>query len=64
MTINCPICKRKTFDYVSFHEAIGTVEQHGHCDSCGYVVEQCYSDTVDCFFDIKKVAKLKRMEEK
>ena len=35
MTINCPICKRKTFDYVSFHDAIGTVEQHGHCDNCG-----------------------------
>lgn len=30
--IKCPICKSKTFEYVSYSESLyGTVEQHGNC---------------------------------
>lgn len=51
----CPICKSKTFNYVSYSEyGWGTVEQHGHCDRCGYVVEQAYSPVHDAFLDIKR----------
>lgn len=54
-TIQCPICKSKTFDYCSYSEyGCGTVEQHGYCTRCGYVVEQAYSPTMDAFMDIKK----------
>lgn len=41
--IKCPICNSKTFEYESWHEDMGTVEQHGYCDRCGYYVEQAYS---------------------
>ena len=42
--ITCPMCKSKTFDYVSYSEfGWGTVEQHGFCHRCGFVVEQAYS---------------------
>ena len=54
--IECPICKSKTFEYVSYYEdgCWGTVEQHGHCHRCGYIVEQAYSPVYDAFWDIKK----------
>lgn len=53
--IICPMCKSKTFDYVSYSEfGWGTVEQHGFCHRCGFVVEQAYSPTMTCFLDIKK----------
>ena len=53
--IKCPICKSKTFEYVSYSEyGIGTVEQHGYCHRCGYIVEQAYSPVYDGFWDIEK----------
>lgn len=53
--IICPICKSKTFDYVSYSESgFGTVEQHGLCKRCGFCVEQVYSPVMTCFFDRKK----------
>ena len=54
-TINCPICGSKTFDYISYSEYCwGTVEQHGNCSRCGYMVEQAYSSVYDAFLDIKR----------
>ena len=51
----CPICKSKTFNYVSYSECDwGIVEQHGYCDRCGYVVEQAYSSVYKAFWDIKR----------
>lgn len=32
----------------------GTVEQHGSCSRCGFIVEQAYSSTFCCFWDIEK----------
>lgn len=53
--IKCPICKRQTFDYVSYsEECYGIVEQHGYCDSCGYTVEQAYSSVLHGFRDLSK----------
>lgn len=53
--IECPICKSKTFKYISYSDyGIGTVEQHGYCHRCGYIVEQAYSPTYEAFWDIKK----------
>ena len=53
--IMCPICKSKTFNYVSYSEyGLGIVEQHGRCDRCGYIVEQAYSPVYDAFWDIKR----------
>jgi hypothetical protein len=55
MLINCPICRSKTFDYTSYSEyGWGTVEQHGYCSRCGYIVEQAYSSVYDAFHDIKR----------
>ena len=48
----CPICGYKYFEY--FSESMwgwGTVEQHGNCDRCGYLVEQAYSGVVEAFAD-------------
>ena len=56
--IKCPICKSKTFEYVSYSESIGVVEQHGYCHRCGYIVEQAYSSLYDAFLDVKKGFKL------
>ena len=56
--IVCPVCKSKTFEYVSYSESIGTVEQHGHCHRCGYIVEQAYSPVYDAFWDVNKGFKL------
>ena len=30
------------------------VEQHGYCDRCGFMVEQVYSPSFECFSDRKK----------
>lgn len=43
------------FNYVSYSEYDwGTVEQHGCCDRCGYIVEQAYSPVYEAFWDIKR----------
>lgn len=54
--IECPICHHNTFDYISYseYEWGTTVEQHGYCDRCGYMVEQVYSPSFECFSDRKK----------
>ena len=54
--IECPICHHNTFDYVSYSEYEWgvVVEQHGYCDRCGYMIEQVYSPSFECFFDRKK----------
>lgn len=53
--IKCPICHHNTFNYVAYSEyGWGTVEQHGYCDRCGFMVEQIYSHPFGCFFDRKK----------
>lgn len=51
----CPICKTKTFEYCSYSEfGWGTVEQHGSCSRCGFIVEQAYSPTFCCFGILRK----------
>lgn len=50
--INCPLCKSDTFYYCSWREDIGTVEQHGDCERCGFFIEQAYSPTVQGIRDI------------
>ena len=30
------------------------VEQHGYCDRCGFMIEQVYSPSFECFSDRKK----------
>ena len=53
--ITCPICKSKTFEHCSYSEyGLGIVGQHGNCNRCGYLIEQAYSPSFDCFWDIKK----------
>lgn len=53
--VTCPICKSKTFNYISYSEyPYGVVEQHGICNRCGYIVEQEYTQPMYCFLDIKK----------
>ena len=53
--VECPICKSKTFKYVSYsEECYGIVEQHGYCSRCGYIVEQVYSPVYEAFWDVKK----------
>lgn len=53
--IQCPICKSKSFEYISYSEyGFGTVEQHGYCSRCGYVVEQAYSPVYEAFWDITR----------
>lgn len=57
--IECPICHSKTFEYVSYSEyGWGTVEQHGYCHRCGYIVEQAYSPVYEAFWDVKRGFKL------
>lgn len=51
----CPICGYKYFEY--FSESMwgwGTVEQHGYCERCGYIVEQAYSPVYEAFWDVTK----------
>ena len=51
----CPICKSETFEYISYSEyGIGTVEQHGHCHRCGYIVAQAYSPVYEAFWDVHR----------
>lgn len=51
----CPICGADAFDYFSMSEyGWGTVEQHGECLRCGYIIEQAYSPSQEAFWDIKK----------
>ena len=53
--IVCPICHHITYDSVSYSEyGRCTVQQHGYCDRCGYMVEQAYSIPFECFSDRKK----------
>ena len=53
--IICPICKSKTFEYVSYSEyGWGIVEQYGDCKRCGYAVRQAYSPILEGFWDIKR----------
>ena len=53
--IKCPICGSETFEYVNYaSEYWGTVEQHGNCSRCGYIVEQAYSPVYEAFWDVKK----------
>lgn len=53
--IECPICGSETFEYFSMFEwGWGTVEQHGNCTRCGYIVEQAYSPVYDAFWDVKR----------
>ena len=56
--IECPICKSETFEYFSMTEEWGTVEQHGFCHRCGYIVQQAYSPVYDAFWDVKRGFKL------
>ena len=57
--IICPICKSKTFEYISSSEyGIGTVEQHGLCHRCGYIVEQAYSSVYHAFWGVERGFKL------
>lgn len=40
----CPICHSSKYKYQYWTEfGWGTVEQHGYCDQCGYIVDQAYS---------------------
>ena len=52
--IKCPMCESQTFDYCSYSECYGAVEQHGYCDRCGYTVNQAYSSVFEAFYDTKK----------
>ena len=58
MLVYCPICHRKTFDYISFEDDCWgeyiTVERHGFCSGCVYSVEQSYSDVYEGFVDLKR----------
>ena len=54
MFIKCPMCESQTFDYCSYSECYGIVEQHGYCDRCGYTVNQAYSSVFEAFYDTKK----------
>lgn len=55
----CPICKSRKWHYVSYSEEYwGTVEQHGYCERCGYIVEQAYSKEMLAFVDTRKGYKL------
>ena len=57
-TISCPLCGSKKWNYHSYTGEIWggfyTVEQHGYCDSCGYVIEQAYSPIYEAFRDLCK----------
>ena len=55
--IKCPMCESQTFDYCSYSECYGAVEQHGYCDRCGYTVNQAYSSIFEAFYDKKKGSK-------
>ena len=51
----CPICKSRKYEYTSESEpGWGTVEQHGSCRHCGYVIEQAYSHPYGDLSTIRK----------
>jgi hypothetical protein len=51
----CPICNSPTFEHCSYSEwGWGTVERHGYCDRCGYIVDQAYSPVYEAFWVIKR----------
>lgn len=53
--MNCPICGSNDYEYISFSEdCFGTVECHGSCERCGYLVEQVYSPIMEAYRDIKR----------
>lgn len=55
----CPICENPNYNYISYGEyGVGTVEQYGYCDRCGYLIEQAYSRPFECFLDNHKGFKL------
>ena len=58
--MNCPICGYDKYKYQSWSEEYwGTVEQHGYCKRCGYIIEQAYSQPVVGFeLDNKKGRKV------
>lgn len=46
----CPICNSKEWKYEYYaEEYYGIVEQHGYCNHCGFMIEQCYSETMSGF---------------
>ena len=47
--MKCPICNSSQYKYEKWSEDLGTVEQHGYCDTCGYIIEQSYSQVYDGF---------------
>lgn len=51
----CPICGSNEYRYDRYVEwGIGTVEQHGSCEKCGYIVEQAYTPVMEAYMDIKR----------
>lgn len=51
----CPVCNYSKYKYIAYSEyGIGTVEQHGYCNRCGYIIEQAYSKPIDGFIPINK----------
>ena len=53
--IECPICESKTFEYISYYDAMyGIVEQHGYCRRCGYIIEQSYNEPLEAFWDVER----------
>ena len=43
----CPICGSSEYMYKYWTEfGWGTVEQHGRCKNCGYMIEQAYSEPI------------------
>jgi RNA polymerase subunit RPABC4/transcription elongation factor Spt4 len=43
----CPVCHSSKYKYQYWTEfGWGTVEQHGYCDQCGYIVDQAYSQPI------------------
>ena len=60
MIDTCHVCKSKEYKYTYYTEGYwGIVEQHGYCNHCGYMIEQCYSEAIEGFVsDLKKGYKL------
>ena len=54
----CPICDSENYKYECYKEDVWgawiVVEQHGHCQDCGYWIEQAYSPVYEGFTDCKR----------
>lgn len=50
----CPVCGGNHYEYESYYEEWGVVEQHGYCSDCGYFIEQAYSPVYEGFEDCKR----------